>query len=1126
MRCSACSTENPPHAKFCLECGVPMAQRCSGCGTVLPDAAKFCLECGQPIPAAGAAPTASTAPQTYTPRHLAEKILAGRDALSGERKQVTVLFADVVGSTELIRDRDPEDAQRLLDAAVQRMMRAVHRYEGTVSRLQGDGLIALFGAPIAHEDHAVRACYAALAMLEAVQDYAEEARRTHGAAIEIRVGLNSGEVIVRLISDDLHMDYTALGETVHLASRLEGLADAGAGLLSDATLALVEGFVEVRPRGPMSVKGLEQPITVYELVGVGAARTRLQAAVARGLTPFVGRDDERAAIDRALARAQAGQGQVVALVGEPGVGKSRLVYEVSHRAGADGWTILESGTASYGMTVPYLPVIDLVKGYCRIESADDTQAIAEKVAERLLALDQTLQPVVPALQALLEVPVEDAAWQTLDPPGRRRATLDAIKRLLLCESRERPLVLVVEDLHWMDSETQALLDGLVESLPTAAMLMLVTYRPEYAHGWGNRSSYTQVRIDPLQPAGADDLLGALLGDDPALQPLKQHLIARTEGNPLFLEESIRSLVETDVLVGRRGAYILTRDVPEIRVPATVQAVLAARIDRLPAGDKQLLQAASVVGKDVPFVLLQAISDTPDAELQTGLDRLQAAEMLYPINLFPELEYTFKHALTHEVAYGSLLQDRRRALHARIVEAIEAIYRDRLDEQVERLAHHALRGQVWEKAVSYCRQAGQRAGARSANREAVTYFEQSLDALTHLPDRRDVQEVSIDVRLDMRNGLIPLNEFGTMFERLKEAEALAVALDDQHRLGWVSAYLTACYFNANMPSEAEQSGQRALAIANELQDSPLLVMSHFFVGLTYLYVCRYRDAIEALQWNVETLVGDPLWDRLGEPGLPAVFSRSYLLRALAEVGELDEGIIRGEEAIRFSEIADIPFSLGSALEGLGYVYLRRGDVPTAITLLERGLRICEEWQFNLIQVPIEAYLGHAYALAGRHNEALQLLESADTVEGGLHPSQRATFLGDVYLRAGGADRARECAQRALALAEVTDERGNRGWAIRLLAEIAARREPPDTDEAETRYRAALALAEGLGMRPLQAHCHLGLGELYRMVGRQDEARAELSTAITMLREMGMTFWLPEAEAELAAITSPPSAERVG
>ena len=663
-----------------------------------------------------------------SPKHLAEKILTSKSALEGERKQVTVLFADLKGSMELLADRDPEEARKLLDPVLEHMMEAVHRYEGTVNQVMGDGIMALFGAPLAHEDHAVRACYAALRMQESVKRYAEGVRREYGVTVRIRVGLNSGEVVVRAIGSDLHMDYTAVGQTTHLAARMEQLAEPGSILLSPATLELAEGYVEVKPLGPLPVKGLPEPVEVYELVGAGAVRSRLHAAAARGLTRFVGRDSEVDQLRQALERAQAGHGQVVAVVGEPGVGKSRLYWEFTHSHRAHGWLILESGSVSYGKATAYLPVIDLLKAYFHIEGRDETRTIREKVTGKVLSLDRALEPSLSALLSLLEVPVEDEAWGRLDPAQRRQRTLDAVKRLLLRESQVQPLLLLVEDLHWIDAETQALLDSLVESLPTARLLLLANYRPEYQHLWGSKTYYRQLRIDPLPAESADDLLTSLLGTDTSLDALKRTLIERTEGNPLFLEESVRTLVETKALIGERGAYRLAHDATAIQVPATVQAILAARIDRLPPEDKRLLQAAAVIGKDVPFALLLAIAELAEEDLRRGLAHLQAAEFLYETSLFPDLEYTFKHALTHEVTYGGLLQERRRDLHARIVDAIETLHRDRLGEQIERLAHHALRGELREKAVHYLRQAGLKAAARSALQDARVWFEQALGVL--------------------------------------------------------------------------------------------------------------------------------------------------------------------------------------------------------------------------------------------------------------------------------------------------------------------------------------------------------------------------------------------------------------
>ena len=492
MQCPQCQHENPPQAKFCLECGARFRLTCVACSTELPTGAKFCLECGQPIEAQPAAQSSFTTPAAYTPQHLAEKILTSRTALEGERKQVTVLFVDLKGSTELIADLDPEEAQALLDPALHIMMEAVHRYEGTVNQVLGDGIMALFGAPLAHEDHAVRACYAALAMQAAMRRYADEVRRTHGVDFQIRVGLNSGEVVVRTVGNDLHMEYSAVGQTTHLAARMEQMASPGTIQITPAVHRLVDGYVQVKSRGPMTIRGLHDPLEVFEVLGAGPVQTRLQAAAMRGLSPMVGRQTEMAFLSQAFTQAWEGRGQVVGVIGEPGTGKSRLVWEILQSFHMDGWRVFASRGLAYSTMTPYLPIIEMLKAYFGIETSDEVQQRHAKITNTFLRLDHALAPSLSAICALLDVPVDESRWQALEPRQRRQYTLDAWKHLLLWESQVQPLLVIVEDLQWIDTETQACLDTLVESLPAARLLLLVNYRPEYQHTWGSKTAYSQI----------------------------------------------------------------------------------------------------------------------------------------------------------------------------------------------------------------------------------------------------------------------------------------------------------------------------------------------------------------------------------------------------------------------------------------------------------------------------------------------------------------------------------------------------------------------------------------------------------------------------------------------------------
>jgi class 3 adenylate cyclase/tetratricopeptide (TPR) repeat protein len=1054
MSCPRCRQPNPPTARFCSNCGANLAVSCSACGHGNGPGSRFCNECGAPLSASATAPPRGT-PESHTPKHLAARILTSRGALEGERKQVTVLFADLKGSMELLAERDPEEARQLLDPVLERMMEAVHHYEGTVNQVMGDGIMALFGAPLAHEDHALRACYAALRMQERVRRYGDELQRTHGVPIQIRVGLNSGDVVVRAIGSDLHMDYTAVGQTTHLAARTEQMAKPGSVLITPATLRLAEGYVWVKSLGPVSIKGLGEPMEVFELTGA-ASRTRLQVAAGRGLTRFVGRSTELDQLRVALELAGGAHGQVVALVGEPGVGKSRLVWEVAHSHRTAGWLVLESSSVSYGKASAFLPVIDLLKGYFGIEDRDDPRRVREKLIGKLLALDENLQPALPILEGLLDVSVHDAAWTNLGPDQRRRRVLDAVKRLVLRESQVQPLLLVFEDLHWVDGDTQALLDDLVESVPMHQVLLLVNYRPEYGHGWGGKSYYQQIRLDPLAPATAESLLGSLLGADAMLAPLRSILIERAQGNPFFLEESVRALAETGLLHGEPGTYRLAKPMQAAevaQVPATVQAILAARIDRLPPDDKAILQTASVIGHDVPLSLLQAITAVSEDDLVGALGRLQSAEFLYETRLLPDSEYTFKHSLTHEVAYASLLGERRRALHASVVDGIERLYPDRLAEYHDRLVHHAFRGESWSKALTYLRELG---------------------------------EVASPAEIDRVMGGGPENP---------------------GQLWWAGEHERAVKF-----------AERDLAVAASFGFFSLQIVSGCRLGQAHHALGSFGRAAELFRQTVASLQGQLVQEHFGMAALPSVWARSWLAWSLAERGEFAEGMDVSEEAARIAESADHAYSRVQAAFGLGTLRVIQGRADLAMPVLEQGLVIARLENIPFLVPFITGPLGAAYALAGQLDRAVPMLEQtvelAQTMRLVANHALRLVWLGEAYLLGGRPESALDVTRRALQIAEERREAGAQAYAQRLLGDIAASTEEPDVPAAA--YREAIGLAEALAMRPLVAHCHLGLGTLGGCTGRPDEAREHLAAAATMYREMDMGFWMEKAEATRSAL----------
>jgi predicted ATPase/class 3 adenylate cyclase len=1083
--------------------------KCPGCQHENPGGARFCNGCGGRLTAT--APAA--APRSYTPPYLAEKILTSRAAIIGERKQVTVLFADLKGSMELLADRDPEEARRLLDPVLERMMEAVHRYEGTVNQVMGDGIMALFGAPLAHEDHAVRACYAALRMQEAVARYADQIQRTEGISLKIRVGLNSGEVVVRSIESDLRMDYSAVGQTTHLAARMEQMADAGTVLLAPSTLRLAEGAIQVTPLGARVIRGLDTTVDVAELVGGAPARSRLRSADARHLSRFVGRAAELARLNRLMELAHSGPGQVAAVRAEAGVGKTRLVHEFLGALKAQTWRVLEGRAFAYERAASYLPVVELLRAYFELDARDPAPRVAEKVAATLRDLDAGFGDAVAPILSLLDALPADDPFRAFDARERRQRVLDALTQVLLKESERQPLMLVLQNLQWIDTETQAFLDTFLDRLGPARILLLVDYRPEYEHDWAERPGFTQITLDPLPPAALDELLRALLGDHRGLRALRDLLIQRSNGNPFFLEELVRTLAETQVLVGERGAYRLAGELGALQVPATVQAVLAARIDRLEHDEKILLQSSAVIGSEVPQALLEAIAEVPAHGVGRALANLEGAGFLYQASLFPDVVYRFKSALTRDVAYASLLRNQRRLLHAKIVEAIERLYHDRQTSHADQLAFHATRGEVWAKALPYNRQVGARAVLHAANAEAIQAFQDALTALGHLPPTPDTMEQAIDVRLDLRPPLLQLGRLDEVLTISREAERLAGELGDEQRLARVYTYLINYHYLKGETQQAIEYGQRCLTVGRATADLALQGLARQYMGQSYHAQGDYAKAEQTLKENIEASAHD-------QATTSYVASCGWLAFSLADRGAFDAANSYLAEAQRAAETTQHAYSQLIAWTLIGLVWIRRGRLARAVLPLERGLEACRRKHLTVwLPIPL-SLLGLAFVRMGHVAEGLRLLEDGVAVSRELgiraYLSAWLVNLAEGLLAAGDHARALETARQALDLARECGERGHEAAALQVLGDVTARGATADLRAARGHYEAALGLADELGLHPLAASCHLSLGELDARTGDDAAAAQRRAQAQRISGELGLRAWQQQVEQEVTEL----------
>src|SRR5499433_3709130 len=1042
-------------------------------------------------PAGGrsARPLPQPAPETSAPPPVTP-IATG--PLRWERRRITLLRASLDPSGEA--GGDTTDTTRVLALVIDK----VQSFGGRVESLAQSGLEASFGLDLLG-DAPRRAANAALAIQRAIA-LSESPHASSG----MRLGLHIESCLVGDLAGTPQIDQQEKQKTSQVLERLVATAEPGSVVVSDTMIPFLGRRFSLSPFARVPGTAGE----AYRLIGHSGGELWGRMGT------FVGRRQELELIRSRWSAVSRGNGQVVGLVGEPGVGKSRLLWEFLRSGETGAALVLQTSADTVGNRTPFLPIVDLLRTYFRVESIHDSDTVRRKVTEKLADLDVELTTAGAALLSLLNVAVDDKQWEGLDATQRRQLTLEALKAICVRESQREPLVLVFEDAHWFDAETQTVLDILVERVPTARVLVLLTYRAEYQHAWSHKSFFTQIRVDPLPPADIEEMLRAILGGHPSLASLTSRLVDWTEGNPFFLEESVQSLVETGELAGERGAYRLARGATDLVVPGMVEELLANRVNRLPQRERTLLQAASVIGRDVPHALLSAIAELSEDGLRDSLNQLRSAEFVYETSTFPDSVYTFRHALTQAVIYTSLPEPARRALHSRIFATMQRLWREPFGELADRFAHHAFQGQVWDKAAALLADAGERAFARSANREAVASLEQALQALDHLPDTRTTQGQRIDLHLGLRNALTLLADTTRTLHHLRQASALAEQIGDYQKLGRALSFeANALYLIADYLG-AITTGSRALAIADSLENAPLRTATLMYLGRAHQSLGEMERAIDLFSQVVASLPGDRAREHLGLPVLPAVFARSYLAECLSETGQFGEALRLAGESISLAEERKHPDTSFWAYRGAGVAHLLRGDAERATELLEQALEVCRRHDLPVYLSSITADLGLAYTQLEDVEQGLTLLQQA--VEGASAGNQLYAHLlldlGEGHLSAHHLRETRDVAEAARALAVERGERAREARALALLGDVARLE---NDGAAESLYRAAVTIAEAVGLRPLVSRCRLGLGLARRHRGQEADAQASLGEAARLFREMEMVTWLGRAEEALRA-----------
>ena len=1081
---------------------------------------KFCEECGTALGAS----TESVEPGSSQARSTALDIRVTReqsatDSVEGERKTVTALFADIKGSTELMEDLDPEEARAIIDPALRLMIDAVHRYDGYVVQSTGDGIFALLGAPVAHEDHPQRALYAALRMQEELKRYSARLREAGNLPIEGRVGVNTGEVVVRSITTGAgQTEYTPIGHTTNLASRMQALAPTGSIATTENTRKLCEGYFILKPLGPTRVKGVSEPVNVYEVTGLGPLRTRLQRAAGRGLTKFVGREREMEALRHAADQAKAGQGQIAAAMAEAGTGKSRLFYEFK-AISQSGWMVLETFSVSHGKASAYLPVIDLLRNYFDISATDDERKRRERVTGRVLALDRSLEDTLPYLFNLLGIVEGTDPLAQMDGPIKKRRTLEAIKRIVLRESLNQPLMVIFEDLHWIDEQTQELLNLLADSIATAKILLLVNYRPEYSHHWSNKTYYTQLRLDPLGKESANEMLSALLGDGTNLLPLKRLIIERTEGNPFFMEESVQVMLDEGALV-RDGAVLkLTTSLDALKIPPTVQGILAARIDRLPTAAKDLLQTLAVIGREFSLSLIRAVIPKTrdiDYELNRLLDDLQLGEFIYEQPAVGDTEYIFKHALTQEVSYNSVLIERRKLLHERTGKAIEDIFANQLDDHLDELAHHYSRSANLDKAIEYLKLAGERAYRRSDLNEAAEHQARALEFIAS-PDATKSIQPRNEPGLLLAYGatLSDLGRFAEAISPLERVVELSESGRNEPILMQALSALRIVVLTGRGPREALPLAERLFELTDRSDDPDYAALGHASIGGVLYYLCELAPALRHFRRIIESgaAASNILGGRSANPTTRAL---AYSALTLWQMGYPDQA----SECVKQSLAAADREETGAQDKVWSYYracLLDRWQRNLA-TLRDRGRKTSEtaaEKGFSAHGL-ILVVQGWARTASGESRKGIDEIKQG-IVEwrgrGAAAFGEMFEPLADACLLGAEFEEGMRAVADGLNGVEQTGELLYEAEFYRIRGELLLASNSAD-ESAETALRTAIEIAHRRSSKSWELRAATSLARLLRDTGRGGEARAILSDVYNWFTEGFETPDLKDAKALLS------------